>query len=343
MHLLRLLYDMLLIVLYVVTFTMAFVVYLIKKHHNCKVSGILFSIFALDHLIISLTELDTGFAFGYEKMFLMVPSWKTLIYTGSFLCMLLLTRDIMENKKRDHLSVLLVFMIVIMLFIPALPNSALKSWIYFFPSQIYLLLFSIIGLRGMKEAPGSALVHKFPVLKNMLKVTAVFSVLIVIEDTYVIFFQDEYTDFVNIQMRSYTEDIMRMILALMSIAVMISILKKEEQQSAGEAVSISTGGDSEVVFLDHTKGTDDKEEEAAAPLAKEPLEEFAEAYFLTGREKEIFDMMLKNMTNQEISEVLMISLGTAKTHTHNIFSKINVSNRREAIRLYQTFEREGEK
>lgn len=47
--------------------------------------------------------------------------------------------------------------------------------------------------------------------------------------------------------------------------------------------------------------------------------------------------MLKNMTNQEICDNLFVSLGTVKTHTHNIFSKLGVSRRKEALSLYTEY------
>ncbi|MCF0145716.1 MAG: helix-turn-helix transcriptional regulator [Eubacterium sp.] len=75
----------------------------------------------------------------------------------------------------------------------------------------------------------------------------------------------------------------------------------------------------------------------SAAILPSPLDLFSLKFALTEREKEIFEMMLNGMSNQEISEKLVISLGTAKTHSHHIFSKINVSNRREALRTYQEF------
>lgn len=44
------------------------------------------------------------------------------------------------------------------------------------------------------------------------------------------------------------------------------------------------------------------------------------------------------MTNQEICDDLFVSIGTVKTHTHNIFSKLEVSKRKEALSLYAEYE-----
>ena len=64
---------------------------------------------------------------------------------------------------------------------------------------------------------------------------------------------------------------------------------------------------------------------------------FAGDLRLTGRESEILLLLLENADNQEISRRLCISIGTVKTHVHNIFQKAEVEHRYELIRKYQTF------
>lgn len=56
---------------------------------------------------------------------------------------------------------------------------------------------------------------------------------------------------------------------------------------------------------------------------------FAEKIKLTQRETEILKLVLKQMKNQEIAEELHISLGTVKTHIHNIFTKAEVESREQ--------------
>ncbi len=51
---------------------------------------------------------------------------------------------------------------------------------------------------------------------------------------------------------------------------------------------------------------------------------------LTRREKEILVMIAEGATNCEIADKLFISRHTVKTHTHNIFKKINTSSRSQA-------------
>lgn len=56
---------------------------------------------------------------------------------------------------------------------------------------------------------------------------------------------------------------------------------------------------------------------------------------LTEREREILWLLTEGLTNQEIAKRLFLSLGTVKAHNHNIFSKLGVSSRTQALRRAQ--------
>ena len=52
---------------------------------------------------------------------------------------------------------------------------------------------------------------------------------------------------------------------------------------------------------------------------------------LSQRELEILNLFAGNLSNKEIAEELYISTGTVKRHAHNIFGKLAVSGRRDAV------------
>ncbi len=52
---------------------------------------------------------------------------------------------------------------------------------------------------------------------------------------------------------------------------------------------------------------------------------------LTSRETEILELLAKGLTNKEMAGVLGISRSTAKTHLANIFTKLEVTDRAEAV------------
>jgi len=54
-------------------------------------------------------------------------------------------------------------------------------------------------------------------------------------------------------------------------------------------------------------------------------------YGLSEREEEVLMLIAQGFKNQEIADKLFVSLNTVKTHTKNIFSKLDVRNRMEAV------------
>ena len=53
---------------------------------------------------------------------------------------------------------------------------------------------------------------------------------------------------------------------------------------------------------------------------------------LTEREREVVCLAAKGMSNDEIGKQLCLALGTVKWHLHNIYEKLKVRNRTQAIR-----------
>ena len=52
---------------------------------------------------------------------------------------------------------------------------------------------------------------------------------------------------------------------------------------------------------------------------------------LTKREKEIFDLLVHNLTTREIADQLSISKKTVRNHISNVILKLNVKGRSQAI------------
>jgi ATP/maltotriose-dependent transcriptional regulator MalT len=59
--------------------------------------------------------------------------------------------------------------------------------------------------------------------------------------------------------------------------------------------------------------------------------EVAHQQLLTAREREILGLLAAGMTNPQIAVQLVIGAGTVKTHTLNIYRKLEVANRTQAI------------
>jgi len=72
--------------------------------------------------------------------------------------------------------------------------------------------------------------------------------------------------------------------------------------------------------------------EAAQALAQSVAQPQIPGNQLTDREREVLTCMVEGLNNQEIAEKLVISLGTVKFHISNIFQKLGVDSRVEAVK-----------
>ena len=52
---------------------------------------------------------------------------------------------------------------------------------------------------------------------------------------------------------------------------------------------------------------------------------------LTKREREMLDLLAKGFRYKEIAEQLFISFETVRTHIHNVYEKLHVQSRTEAL------------
>jgi DNA-binding NarL/FixJ family response regulator len=102
------------------------------------------------------------------------------------------------------------------------------------------------------------------------------------------------------------------------------IRKRAPSQQIAHAIRLVASGDS-VLFPEAvarlTTGRPVRREAAARVAA------------LTRREAEILQLMAEGLTNQQIAEVLTVSLETVKTHVGNVLTKLGAGNRTQAVIL----------
>jgi LuxR family maltose regulon positive regulatory protein len=69
------------------------------------------------------------------------------------------------------------------------------------------------------------------------------------------------------------------------------------------------------------------------PVSKEDLMRQEGLEPLTDRELQILYLLDKDLTNKEIARRLVVTAGTVKVHTNNVYRKLSVNNRRSAVAL----------
>ncbi len=65
------------------------------------------------------------------------------------------------------------------------------------------------------------------------------------------------------------------------------------------------------------------------------FEQIASKYQISKRELEVVSLVCEGKSNQEIADILFISLGTVKNHLYNVYSKIGIKNRTQLAKLFQ--------
>lgn len=73
--------------------------------------------------------------------------------------------------------------------------------------------------------------------------------------------------------------------------------------------------------------------------AKSNVEVGAEGFAdLTPRERQVLELISKGLNNQEISQHLVIEVGTVKNHVHNILEKLDVNSRYDAADYWEAIQ-----
>jgi ATP/maltotriose-dependent transcriptional regulator MalT len=57
-----------------------------------------------------------------------------------------------------------------------------------------------------------------------------------------------------------------------------------------------------------------------------------ERFGISKREHEVLELMSQGLSNKEIADKLFVSTNTIKTHSSNLFMKLEVRRRTEAVR-----------
>ena len=124
------------------------------------------------------------------------------------------------------------------------------------------------------------------------------------------------------------------------IIVLTSFPEKTLVQDALSAGAISyllknvSGDDLSAAIRSAAAGRSTLAQEAIQALVKPPAPvEPVPSPALTAREREVLALLVKGLNNNEIAERLCVSHATAKAHVSNILSKLNVSNRAEAVAM----------
>ncbi|MBF8807642.1 MAG: response regulator transcription factor [Enterococcus lacertideformus] len=253
-----------------------------------------------------MTEFINSFAQSYDRAFMDLPAIKSIIFMGNAFFSVSIVAELQKEKLKIFHYILLIILAAWMITIPLLENSAFKIWLYYLGNQLFLFYLGFYCWQGIKkEIPK---LNKY-YLKNLAFISFLFSILIVIEDSFVIFNVDQYSSLsTKIYNRSISEDIFSITICLLLFQFFLKARQIEETETLEKQ---------ETTIL---------------------IQKFCHHHQFTQRETEIFELLLLHRTNQEIADQLFLSLGTVKTHVHNIFIKLDIKKRTQIFILFENYQ-----
>ncbi len=336
------LYNILILIFCLVPLAFSTLFYRSSKENLYLFVSLIFFARMFDTLILYMTMIVPAFNRFYNSSFFSVSSVKTIIVAITLGSLLGIHEHIMNDKKPLPVyRFLLVTAILLMLLLPMFPHHAAIVWSYYQLAQIFLIILGFDAQHRSRAVPFAEQSRLFASYCNFMAVLIFLAIFIMAEDTVVIFLFDSYGRNFHTVKRNISEDITTVVAAIYAIRILILSFKNHfiiSEAVAGPAAKGDLKPDlGPAAGLTAEPAVFGQEPAAAASQELSKFYLFCKDYQLTTREQDIFSLMLESKTNQEISDELMISLGTAKTHTHNIFQKLEISRRRELLELYRNY------
>jgi len=295
--------------------------YRMKKAPGYAAVIAIFLSYLIDNAIVFCTEIIPPFADIYDRLFLETPSIKTVCFIIRISSLLYLLNRAMPAFNLTAVLSLSALHAFSLICVPLISRPDWMVYIYYFFSQFIIICVSIWSLMKLKKSEYQKDSKEKRLLKGVLLYFLLMTILVLAEDTYVIFFVDVYTNTgLNIFNRNLSENLLFIGFTIGFIVYTI--------QSVNDLLALSA------------PATDDPSEADNQQL--DPVWEFASGFNLTERELEILRCVLDGKSQQEISQMLVIALGTVKTHTHNIYSKAGAANRTQIIAKYHNFLNQSE-
>ncbi len=291
--------------------------------------GFLFALCFLDNFIISMTETSPFFSLINNNLMNEAYSYKTIILLATDACYLAINSLILYGKlKQNHFLWVLIHGLFVGI-TPFFAHGAFSFWLYWTVPQIFLICICLYALFILHQSKKNILTATLTKYRNLLLALIIFNIVIIIEDTFVIFNIDNYElNTGNVFNRNVTEEFMTIFIALVFIYCFL-------KQPWNEKDMFPT-----LPLIKKNIPQPLPENQDKTILTA--FERFCINHTFTDREIELFRYMLEKKTNTEISEKLFISIGTVKTHTHHIYQKTGVTKRTQLINKFNVFATEYE-
>lgn len=314
-------YNSLLLILYACSCFVAGCLFLKHREKHSSYIMFLYICLLISEMVTFTAEFVPGFSGVYGAAYRTIPIFNTFISITVSVCLLSIYSDWtgdLRIKRREY--IILLCLCLFLLYLPGKDISSFRLFLYSSAPLFYLfyrmLLFVSFFYKKKSEA-----VHGLPgVLRSFFYPCMIgFPLAGIIENQIRIFIK--HTD--SHSFRNFSYDLL---FAYCAVCYMVLYLKKETAPHVSEA-------DTPVQNSQEKKLSGD-----LTPAEKAGIfYRFCETFSLTLREQEVFAEFLRQADDDTISQSLMISSVTVKTHVYHILRKTGTSSRQELFVLYEGF------
>lgn len=310
--------DFVMLALFFSAITVCLLIYGGRRSKAFLAIGVYFIIQVLLELDVRRTEVDNPLARWIEQFFSRPDLIKGLIYGCLVFVMMLAALFILKKDPKPVHFILpcaVLIWLVLICGLSSFSNLIVYST-FLLPCEIFYFGVALFVLKHIKNENS----RYYSVLKTVMKLIMVFSVFIALEDVIAALYYGYTTDnssFIistkgmHLKNRNVSENLLQIILALIAIG-------SAGREITGALHACSVPG-------------------ASAGAAEPDTDAFAAHLGLSPRERDVLPLLLTNMDMNQISEKLIISYGTVKSHTHNIYRKAGVQNRLALMKRAEEF------
>ena len=146
MDMLIFIYNIILLVLFTVVTSYSFKVYLYKKEKLHFYISILFMFYIFDNIVIYMTEFLDKFSSAYDLSFLIAPTFKTIIFIVTGLCLIRIQKNVLNVKIKPFDIGVYIILASTVLIVPFIFKKNFMVWLYYLPYQLFTFYLSCIGI-----------------------------------------------------------------------------------------------------------------------------------------------------------------------------------------------------
>lgn len=288
---------------------------------SAYIAGLFFCLL-LNQLVTSMVEFVPEFARIYNAFYETMPIFNTINSISLAICLMKLSYECVPDKPiRPYEYLILVSFGLILLLVPTLTNSHFHLFLYSSALLFYVLYRGIwfcFLVRPLIQKPLHAL---NPGMIHILSlIVPLFLVLGLVENYVNIFYLSSHGGTYSYRIFSFD-----FLFSLISVFCIHTYAQEKAPQNCEAQITSLPA-----ISMESQSGISPETEVGI-------FHTFCSAYSLTLREQTILAELLHHATNQQISDKLLISSFTVKSHVHHICQKTGVKSKQSLGEFYERY------